>query len=325
MDKRSARTTLARAAFGIGWGLFGCAALAQWTPTERITFVSHSSPGTGNDLMLREIADIWVKNKLAPKLVTVENVTGSQGEKARRFVGVQNKGNTHLLMAFTPPVLNTPLLLKSELTAKTFTPIAMLAVEPVVLLVNAESPYRSLKELIEAARQKPKQILQGGGSYGNSASMAGRMLADHAGVQFSYTPFKGGGEAVVQLLGNHVHFVLENPSETEQHVKAGKLLALAVSEPLEQFPDAPTFAKAGYELRLLRQFRGLLAPPGIPPDVQAFYIRTLERTRQTPQWRQYLKKTALSEYWLAGAELTTFIDEEQKDYARLNREMGLVK
>ena len=72
-------------------------AAAQWVPTERVTMVTHSAPGTGNELMLREIADIWNKNKIVPRQVGVESVTGSQGEKARRYVTMQNKGNPHML------------------------------------------------------------------------------------------------------------------------------------------------------------------------------------------------------------------------------------
>lgn len=306
-------------------GIAPWAGAAQWTPKERIVFVSHSSAGTGNDLMLREIADIWTKNKFAPTLITVENVTGGRSEKARRYVAQQNQGNAHMLLAYTPASLNQAILGNSEYTFRRFTPIAMLAIDPVLLVASAESPYRNLKDLIEAARQKPKSVLQGGGPYGNSAAMAGHLLQDHAKVQFSYTPFKGGGEAVVALLGNHVQFIIENPGEVEQHVRAGKMKALAASDKLTEFPQVPTFAEAGYPMRTLKQFRAIVAPPGIPAEAAQHYVALLERTRATPQWKGYVKKNAMVEQWLAGAELAKYLEQEEAVYRKLDEQMGLLK
>lgn len=301
------------------------ASAAQWAPAERVNMVTHSAPGTGNELMLREIADIWNKNKMVPRQVGVESVTGSQGEKARRFVITQNKGNPHVLSAYTPQSLNLPLMIGSDTGWRSFTPIAMMAVDPMVLVVNVESPYKSLKDLVDAAKQKPKQILQGGGSYGSSASMTGKMLEEFAGVTFSYTPYRGAGEAIPQLLGKHIHFMMENPGEMAQHVQAGKLRALAATEKLDLLPGVPTFAEAGYAVRFLRQFRGVMAPPGIAPEATQYWVQSLERARQTPQWRDYIKRTALAEFWLTGADLTAFLAEEEKSYIRLNKEMGLMK
>ena len=317
----TARLLLAAATFSCAW----TAAAADWVPTERVTLVTHSSPGTGNELMLREIADIWNKNKLVPKLVSVESVTGAQGEKARRHVITENRGNTNLLAAYTPQSLNVPILIGSDTGWKKFTPIAILALDPMVLVVNAQGPYSTLEDLVAAARKTPKQVMQGGGNYGNSSSMAGKLLEDAAGVSFSYVPFKGGGTAVLNLLGNHVHFIIENPAEIQQHVDAGKLKVVAASQRLDQIPDAPTFDEAGFKVRTLKQFRGLMAPPGIGPEVARGYVRLLERTREMQQWKDYLKRTALSDHWLTGSELAAFYASEEKVYERLDNQMGLRK
>ncbi len=301
------------------------AASAQWTPTERVNMVTHSAAGTGNELMLREIADIWNKNKLVPRGVNVEPMPGSQGEKARRYVTVQSKGNPHVLSAYTPQSLNLPLLINSDTGWRSFTPVAMMAVDPMVLVVNAESPWKTVKDLVDAARQNPKKILQGGGSYGSSASITGKMLGDHAGVSFTYQPYRGAGEAIPQLLGKHVQFMMENPNEITQHVQTGKMRALAATEKLETLPGTPTFAEAGVSVRFTRQFRGIMAPPGIAPEAARHWVELLERTRQTPQWREYVKRAALADFWVTGAELTGFLAEEEKTYLKLNKEMGLMK
>jgi len=305
--------------------LIGAARAADWTPSDRVTLVTHSSPGTGNELMLREIADIWNKGKFVPKLVSVDSVTGAQGEKARRYVITEHRGNPNLLAAYTPPSLNVPLLIGSDTGWRQFTPVAMMALDPLVVVVNPQGPYLSLKDLIAGARQKPKQVMQGGGSYGNSASMAGRILEEAAGVSFSYVPFKGGGTAVLNLLGQHVHFIVENPAEIAQHVDAGKLKVIAVSQHLAQFPGAPTFEEAGYKVRILKQFRALMAPPGVAPEVVQGYVRLLDRTRGTQQWKDYLKRTAMVDHWMTGGELAAFYAEEEKVYERLDDQMGLRK
>ena len=293
---------------------------AEFVPSERITLVTHAGPGSGIDMFLRQVSDAWTRHKLVPVRVQVESVPGARGDRARRHVAVQNRGNNHMLMGFTPQMIVGPLLTRSDVTVKSFTPVAILAVEPMVMYVHAESPWKSVRDLLDAARQKPKAILQGGGAYGAPPSIAGRDLAREAGTEFSYTPFKSSGEAVVALLGKHVHFVMEQPSEADQHVKAGKLKPLAAVHRSEAYPELPTFASQGYRFRVLKQFRGVVAPPGISPEALRYYVDVMDRTRKTPEWRQYVKQQELVEEWLTGAELASFIEAEEQTYARINQE-----
>ncbi len=324
MNARKSCWVVAMAAGVLGLSITGSAP-AQWAPTERVTIVTHSAPGTGNELMLREIADIWNKNKIVPRQVGVESMTGSQGEKARRYVTVQNKGNPHMLTTYTPQSLNLPLLINSDIGWRSFTPIALMAVDPMLLVVNAESPWRSVRDLIDAAKQKPKQILQGGGSYGSSASMSGKLLEEFGGVSFSYTPFRGAGEAIPQLLGKHVHFMMENPAEMSQHIKAGKLRALAATQKLDLLPDVPRFEDVGVTTKFPKQFRGVMAPQGIAPEVTQYWVQALGKVRETAQWKEYLVRTAIVDSWTTGPALVAFFEQEEKTYMRLNKEMGLLK
>lgn len=298
---------------------------AEWTPGERVTLVTHAGPGAGIDMFLRQLVTAWEKNKLVPQRLMVENMTGGRGDRARRHVAVQNRGNNHMLIGFTPQMIVGPIAANSDVTVKSFTPVAILVVEPMVMYINAESPWKSVKDLVEAARQKPKAVLQGGGGFGAPPSIAGRELAREAGVEISYTPFKSSAEAVVALLGKHIHFVLEQPSEADQHVKAGKLRPIATVYRSELYPDLPTFSSLGYKFRVLKQFRGVMAPPGMSPEAVKYYVGLLERTRRTSEWKQYVKHSELVEEWIAGAELAAFIDSEEKLYARIMTEIGQKK
>ncbi len=296
------------------------AQVLEWSPRERVILATHAGPGSGIDMYLRQVVNAWDKNKIVQARVSVENMTGAGGDRARRFVAVQSRGNPHVLIGFTPQLIVGPLLSKSDVSVKSFTPVAIMVVEPMVLYIHAGLPWKNMKDMLAAARQKPRAVLQGGGGYGAPPSIAGRDLAREAGVEFSYTPFKSSGEAVVALLGGHVHFVLEQPSEADQHVKSGRLRPLASLYRSDLYPDIPTFASLGYKFRVLKQFRGVMAPPGITPEAVSYYVAALERTRQTPEWKQYVKQNELFEEWIVGNELAAFIDSEEKLYAKIMSE-----
>ncbi|MDP1674851.1 MAG: tripartite tricarboxylate transporter substrate binding protein [Burkholderiales bacterium] len=298
---------------------------AEWQPGERVVLATHAGPGSGIDMFLRQVANAWEKNKLISSRISVENMSGAGGDRARRHVAVQSRGNPNVLIGFTPQLIVGPLNAKSDVTVKSFTPVAIAVVEPMVLYIHAGLPWKNMKDMIAGARQKPRAVLQGGGGFGAPPSIAGRDLAREMGVEFSYTPFRSSAEAVVALLGGHVHFVLEQPSETDQHVKSGRLRPLASLYPSELYPGLPTFASLGYKFRVLKQFRGLMAPPGIAPEAVAYYVSLMERTRQTPEWKNYVKQNELVEEWIVGADLAAFIDSEEKRYAGVLAEIAAKK
>ncbi len=290
---------------------------AEWSPGDRVVLATHAGPGSGIDMYLRQVANALEKNKIVASRISVENMTGAGGDRARRHVAVQSRGNPNVLIGFTPQMIVGPLNAKSDVTVKSFTPVAITVVEPMVLYIHAGLPWKNMKDMIAGAQQKPRAVLQGGGGYGAPPSIAGRDLAREAGVEFSYTPFKSSGEAVVALLGGHVHFVLEQPSEADQHVKSGRLRPLASLYPSELYPGLPTFASLGYKFRVLKQFRGVMAPPGIPQAAVNYYVSALERMRQTPEWKAYVKQNELVEEWIVGADLAAFIDNEEKLYSKV--------
>jgi putative tricarboxylic transport membrane protein len=312
-------------ALGIGFAPAQHAGAADWAPTEKIVFVTHAPPGASIDVFLRTAADIWTRHKLAPRPVVIDNVMGAGGDRARRLVAVQSRGNNHMLFGYTPQMMITPIRAGSDINVKSYTPVALMVLEPTVMFVNADTPYKSVRDLLDAARQKPKGVLQGGGAFGGPPSLMGKMMGDEAKVEFAYTPFKTSAEAVVALLGKHVQFVMEQPSEADQHVKAGRLRVVATSVPLEQYPNVPTFESLGMKFRLLKHFRGVVAPPGIAPEVVEFYVRTLDRMRATPEWKQYLKQYEVVEHWVVGRALADWLEDEEKTYVRLNKELGLLK
>jgi len=322
---RSVMAIVVEAIAALAFLLSGMVIAAEWAPHEKVVFVTHATPGNSIDIFLRTVADIWTRHGFVSHAVSVENITGAGGDKARRYVAVQNRGNAHLIFGFTPQMIIAPIRMHSDLGVSSFTPIALMTDEPTVLFVNAAAPFRQVKDLVQAAREKPRGILQGGGQFGGPPSLMGKMMGEEAGVEFGYLPFKTSNEGMVALLGKHVHFVLEQVSEGDEHVKAGKLRILATSRPLSAYPEVPTFESLEMKFRLLGRFRGVMAPPGIPSVAVNYYVRTLEKTRATKEWTEYVRKFAVTEQWLVGKDLTAFLNEEENVYRKLITELGLMK
>jgi putative tricarboxylic transport membrane protein len=295
-----------------------------WEPTEEIKLVSQSSAGTGNDLLLREVSRIWVKNKMIPVSVGHENVTGAGGENARRYVSSENAGNSYILYAYTPATLNQAIVSKSEFTYDKFTPLVNLTNDSGMIAINSQSPWKTMAEMIDAAKAKPGSVLQGGGPYGGGSSLTGKLIAETAGVDLPYTPFKGGGDAIPALLGGHVQFVVANTNEVKSYVEAGQMRILAVSEKLEAFPDVPTLKESGFDLNII-DWRLVVMPPDVPQEVQDYYIDLLKRTVETPDWKEYAAKNSLTSNWKSQEELKQMLTETAERYGALSERMGLMK
>jgi putative tricarboxylic transport membrane protein len=311
-------------AAAIAASLASANAAQAWEPTEPIVLVSQSSPGTGNDLLLRELAAIWTKTNMVPVSVTNENVTGAQGENARRYVSAENADNPYMLYAYTPGTINQTILSNSEYTWEKFTPIVNLVADPSVVVVNAASSFQSVADLVNAAKESPGSVIQGGGPYGGGGSIGGAMISEVSGAELPYTPFAGGGEAVTALLGNHIQFIWENPAEVRQYVDAAQLRVIAATEKLDIWPDVPTLDEGGYNIAL-GEFRIIVAPPGIPAEAQQYYIDLFKRTIETPEWKDYVAKNALVPDWMEGEQVLNYLRELSVVYREADEKMGLLK
>lgn len=153
-------------------------AIAAWKPTKKITIVTHARSGTSTEFFLRKVSQIWEKHKLVPVKIKIKTIRGKKGAKARRYVVNKSKGNPHVLYGYTPSQVNNPILMKSKIRSNSFTPIAVMAVTPMVMLVHNESPFKSMKQLLAAAKKNPRKIKHAGGPFGNTSSLTGVTMAE---------------------------------------------------------------------------------------------------------------------------------------------------
>ena len=203
------------------------AALA-WEPTKPVEFVVPAGTGGGADQMARLIQGIVVKHKLMKEPLIVVNKSGGAG--AEGFLDMKGaKGDPHKLVVTLSNLFTTPMATGVPFNWKDLTPVAMMALDNFVLWVNAESPYKTAKEYLDAAKAAgPNKFKMAGTGSKQEDQILTAGIEKATGAKFVYVPFKGGGAVAVQLVGKHVDSTVNNPAEAVAHWRAGKLRALCV-------------------------------------------------------------------------------------------------
>jgi putative tricarboxylic transport membrane protein len=281
--------------------------------------------GGGSDIMARTIATIMQHEKLLSQPIVVVNRPGGNGVLGYLHVG-QRAGDPYALSAATPSFLIQPLLGRMKLTYRDYTLVAGLALDEFVLIVRADSPHRSVADLVVAARRAPKAVTVGGSSAPSSDSIIAHLVERATGAQFNYVPFKGGGEVLTNLLGGHIEVASANPGEMLDQLEAKRIRALAVASErrLASLPDVPTLRESGIDV-VVTQWRGVVAPKGMPADAQATLALAFKRMTESKTWTQYVRDNNLTPFHLAPEAFGRFLDSEVEKMARILREMGLIQ
>ena len=284
---------------------------AQWKPTKPIEMVVHTGPGGGSDVLARTIVVMLEKEKLLPVRMQVVNKTGGNAAVAAAYLA-EKKGETHTLGLITSVWIATPLTsAEAKVTLRDLTPVARLVFEPAVFAVRADSPYKTMRDFIEAARANPGKLKQSGGSLTSRDSIMRQALQQHTGTKWAFVSFQGGGERVAALLGGHVDMMIIEPQEAGEQIRAGKMRVLAqiAEKPLPSYPGVPTLKEAGYDVSVPPQIRALVAPPGIPKDVIAYWEDLFDKLHNTASWQKYVADNQLEEGFLTGPDLAKSIDK----------------
>jgi tripartite-type tricarboxylate transporter receptor subunit TctC len=243
-------------------------AFAQGYPAKPVKLIVPFPPGGNTDIVGRLIAQ-----KLSDSLgqqVYVENRGGAGGTIGAEAAAKSPADGYTLFFATTGTLASAPSL-QPDLRydpVKAFAPISTLANAPVVVLVTADVPVRTLKELIQAARAKPGQLKFGSAGTGHFVHLAGEMFRIAAGVDMLHVPYKGVNAALTDMLGGRIELMFDAPAQYEPHLQSGKVRALAVANPkrLARLPDVPTTAEAGLPGYELASWFGLAAPAGTPAE-----------------------------------------------------------
>lgn len=287
------------------------ALLAQdYKPARTVEVVVHTGPGGGNDVLARAIAVMVEKEKLLPVRMQVVNKPGGNGSVAVAYLG-EKKGDPNTIGFFTGNMLTNMLVsAEAKVTIRDLTPVARLVLEPAVIAVKADAPYKTLAEFIDAAKKNPGKLKQSGGSITSRDNVVRQLLQKSTGAQWSFISFPGGGERIAALLGGHVNMMVIEPEEAGEHIRAGGIRVLAqVSEKrLPGFPNVPTLKEAGFDVPVVPQIRGVVAPPGIPKQNVVYWENLFRKLTQTAAWKKYLADNQFEDGYQSGAELAQFFD-----------------
>jgi putative tricarboxylic transport membrane protein len=287
------------------------AAHAQgYKPTRTVELVVHTGPGGGSDVLARAVTVMFEREKLVPVRVNVVNKTGGNGNVAIAYLA-EKKGDPNTIGFFTGAQLTSYLTSKeATVTIRDLTPVARLVLEPAVIAVKADSPYKTMREFIDAAKKNPGQLKQSGGSITSRDNVVRQLLQQATGARWAYISFPGGGERIAALLGGHVNMMVIEPEEAGEHIRAGnmRLLAQVSGKRLARYPDVPTLKEAGFDVPVVPQVRGVVAPPGIPEANLRYWEDVFRRLTQTASFKKYLEDNQFEEGYLNSAELVKFLD-----------------
>jgi putative tricarboxylic transport membrane protein len=255
----------------------------------------------------------------------VANKPGGGGVVAAAYLA-EKKGETHTIGIFTGVWLTNPLTSnEAKVSLKDLTPIARLLLEPAVIAVKADAPYKTLSDFVNAAKQKPGELKQSGGSITSRDNVVRQQLQKVSGARWQFISFPGGGERIAALLGGHVNMMVIEPNEAGEHIRAGNMRVLAqVSEArLPAFPNVPTLKEAGFNVTPVPQVRGVVAPPGIPRENVAYWEGVFKKLSQTASWKKYVADNQFEEAYQNAADLNQFYDEFSNQMRGVLQEAGI--
>ncbi|HEY2627802.1 MAG TPA: tripartite tricarboxylate transporter substrate binding protein [Usitatibacter sp.] len=309
--------------------LLPLAALSQSDyPTRTVTMVVPFPPGGVADITGRPLAEALTR--ILKQAVVVENRAGAGGGVGMQYVTRAKPDGYTILMALSSisiiPEADKVLGRDPMFQLNQLVPIARFTADPTVLAVRAESPYKSVADLIAAAKKNPGGIPYGSsGNYG-TMHVPMEMLDAAAGVKMLHVPFTGAGPAIVALLGGQVDAISTGPSTILGHVKAGKLRVLATwgDARIASLPDVPTLKELGYDAQF-SQWTGLFVPAGTPDAVVAKLREASKAAVHDPTFQSALSKVDTPIQYLDQPQFRAFWDQDATKLADVVKKIGKVE
>jgi tripartite-type tricarboxylate transporter receptor subunit TctC len=309
------------ALLGLGIGASDHVAWSQLAKTIKV--VISVPPGGAIDLLVRVLADQI--GKAHGQTIIVESRPGAGSIIAAEAVARAAPDGSTLLVNSNGMLINSKIRQVNFDPLTSYEPICYLVSSPLVIVVNSESPYRTLAELFDAARAKPAELSIASVGPLSTQHIAIERLKRLAKVDMTYVPFTGGAPAINALLGGHITAVLQNYSEVGEQLNVGKLRPLATPSPtrIEPLPDLPTIAESGFQSFEAEVWFGLVAPAKTPKETMAQLIDMFSAALQAPEVKAKLVVQALYPKAKCGADFAAHLQHQSDEYARVIRELNL--
>ncbi|HEX2135540.1 MAG TPA: tripartite tricarboxylate transporter substrate-binding protein [Microvirga sp.] len=328
MRSRAPKTAAVLA--GAALSLLAGAAQAAWQPTKPIEFIATAGAGGGTDVLTRTVQSIATKHKLVDQPIIVSNKPGGSGAEGYVY-GKSQAGDPHKVIFGTSNAWTQPIVSKVAYKHTDLTPVAIMAFDEFLLWVKMDAPYKTAKDYIAAA--KSGDFKMGGAQSKDTDETLTRLIEKAAGIKLTFIPFKGGGDAAVQLAGGHIHSHTNNPSESIGHWKGNTQRPLCVFNTkrlppgpkitaTESWSDIPTCVESGLDVPEFSQPRTVWLPGGVTGEQAAFYVDLMKKVQATPEWKEYIERTSQNDSFMTGAEFQKFITDDLERTRQVAVEQG---
>ncbi|MCZ2495263.1 tripartite tricarboxylate transporter substrate binding protein [Xylophilus sp. Kf1] len=285
-----------------------------------------ANPGGGWDLTGRALGKAMQDAKVADT-VTYDNKGGAAGALGLAQFVNGSKGDPNALMVMGAVMLGGIISGKPPVSLDKATPIARITSEYNVFVLPSNSPFKTMKDVIEQLKKDPGSVKWGGGSRGSTEHVAAAMIAQKAGVdpsKINYVAFRGGGEATAAILGGNVTVGGSGYSEFAEYITAGKMRPVAVtSDTRLSGLDAPTLKELGLDV-VIGNWRGVYGAPGITPEQRKALTDNLVKALNSPAWKEALKKNDWTPAVLSGPAFDKFVDDEFASLRAIMAKSGMV-
>lgn len=274
---------------------------AAFEPVKPIDFVIMAGAGGGADKIARFIQTVAEKEKLTPRPLVPNNKGGGSGAEALIALNGTSDPDYTILVTLNS-FFTTPLRQKNlGIDIQTFTPIAMMGVDPFILWVHKDSGITTFEQWLEEV--KKGGYVMGGTGTGQEDSLVITALEQNFGLDIKYIPYKGGGEVAKELAGKQVMATVNNPSEARGFYESGDVVPLLAfsDERLAAYPDVPTLKEKGTDFSYYNQ-RAIVGAPGMSADAAAYYQGLFETVFNSADWQKYMESESLSPLWLNADE-----------------------
>jgi putative tricarboxylic transport membrane protein len=290
-------------------------------PKDTVMLATHSSPGGGSDLFLREM--IPHLTRVMGVNFAVENISGGSGAKAMATLA-KARPDGGLFYATTPTFIYTSLMSKPEASYKDLEPIVNVFFDPEVVYTAADSKFKTLKDVIDHAKAN-----RGKWGAANPASLERQVLErmkTATGVRAAVVTFEGGGDMLINVLNHTLDIGIGEMQEIRGQMEAGKLRVLAVmgDKRLEQLPDVPTAKEQGLNVSV-RKFRGLAGPKNTPPDVIKAWEEGVQKVLADPAYKKVYIENGLQPAYIAHDEYKKFVAEFGQETEDFLKSTGVIK
>ena len=293
------------------------------TPPPPIRLISPFAPGGGNDIISRTLGPVLTKN--LGQSIVVDNRPGANTIVAMEILARATPDGYTLVTSSSSLATNATLYTKLPYDSiKSFAPVSMVGVSPLVVAVNPALPIKTIGELIAAAKAKPGSILYPSAGTGNSTHLGGELFAVMAGVTLTHVPYKGLGPGLVDLMAGRLQAIFSTAPAAIPHIKTGRLRGLAVTTAARSnlMPQLPTVAESGVPGCETGSWYGITAPAGTPRAVVSRLNKEITTVLGTPDFREQLLNAGADPMQTTPEQFAAYVQIEIAKWAKVIKLSG---